>query len=177
MKWKTIVAIATIGFLAAGCKSKLAKDYNDMIVKEQKKLAQAMDQEAPKLKTHFANYEYDSIVSVGNRMEAKISAIINEVNKKAVPNVSQAANFKKAALQYFNYMKDVYTAYKNYGMQTTPDGREIHMQVVTKMTNGEDRVIADMQKAQQIFAKNNGFKIKPAKQKDSGSFTAQSPSP
>ena len=151
-------------------------DYNDKIVGEQRKLAQSMDEEAPELKNYFVNYEYDSIVSVANRMEARISTIINEVNETPVPNVSQGENFKKASLRYFNYMKDIYTAYKNYGMQTTPDGREIQMQVIEKMTSGEDQVIADMQKAQQIFGKNNGFKIKPAKQKENGSLTAQASS-
>lgn len=174
MKRRIISLIAIVCFFATGCKSKKAMDYNDMIVREQKKLAESMDEEGPELRGYFANYAYDSIASVSNRMEARINAIIAEVNKAPVPNVSQGLNFKKAALQYFNYMKDVYTAYKNYGMQTSPDGREIQMQVIEKMTNGEDQVIADMQKAQQIFAKNNGFKIKSAKEKG-GSLTANSP--
>jgi hypothetical protein len=173
MKRKIIFLMAVVFLFAAGCKSKKAMDYNEMIVKEQKKLAQSMDEEAPELRNYFSNYQYDSIARVSSRMEARINIIINEINKTPVPNVSQGANFKKAALQYFNYMKSIYTAYKNYGMQTSPDGREIEMQVIQKMTSGEDQVIADMQDAQQIFAKNNGFKIKSAKEK-SGSLTANS---
>jgi hypothetical protein len=173
MKVKIVLAAALAVFFMTSCKSKKAMDYNEMIVKEQKKLAQSMDEEAPELRNYFANYQYDSIASVSSRMEARINIIINEINKTPVPNVSQGTNFKKAALQYFNYMKNVYTAYKNYGMQTSPDGREIEMQVIQKMTSGEDQVIADMQNAQQIFAKNNGFKIKSAKEK-SGSLTANS---
>jgi hypothetical protein len=174
MKLKIVFTVAIVGFFMTGCKSKKAINYNEMIVKEQRKLAQSMDEEAPELRNYFANYVYDSIVSVSSRMEARINAIVANINKTPVPDVSQGTNFKKATLQYFNYMKGVYTAYKNYGMQTSPDGREIEMQVIEKMTNGEDQVIADMQKAQQIFAKNNGFKIKPAKEKG-GSLTANSP--
>src|SRR5678816_4638795 len=51
MKCKTIVSIAIICFLAIGCKSKIAKDYNDMIVERQKSLGKSMDQAAPLLKS------------------------------------------------------------------------------------------------------------------------------
>jgi hypothetical protein len=33
--------------------------------------------------------------------------------------------------------------------------------------NNEDKMIAEMQKAQKIFAKDNGFKIQPSKQNSS----------
>jgi hypothetical protein len=61
MKRKAIVAAAIICFLAIGCKSKIAMDYNDMIVDKQKNLGKSMDQAAPLLKNYFASYQYDSI--------------------------------------------------------------------------------------------------------------------
>src|SRR5215468_1275042 len=115
MKFRTIFTIATICFFAIGCKSKMALDYNDMIVKNQKSLASSMDQTEPQLKDYFANHEYDSIAAVSGRMEAKIDSIISNVQKKPVPNVKQGENFKRAALNYFDYMKTIYTSYKNYG--------------------------------------------------------------
>ena len=167
MKCKTIVAIAVIGSMAAGCKSKLAIDYNDMIVKKQKSLGRGMDAVAPLLKNYFASFQYDSIASVSSRMEAKIDTIIRDIAKKPVPNVKQGDNFKKAALHYFDYMKSIYTSYKNYGLQNSPEGRQIQLQIMSMIIKNEDKMIAEMQKAQQIFARDNGFKIRPSKQNSS----------
>jgi hypothetical protein len=38
---------------------------------------------------------------------------------------------------------------------------------MSMIINNEDKTIAEMQKAQQIFAKDNGFKIRPTKQNSS----------
>jgi len=47
MKVKIVLAAALAVFFMTSCKSKKAMDYNEMIVKEQKRLAQSMDDEAP----------------------------------------------------------------------------------------------------------------------------------
>jgi hypothetical protein len=167
MKCKAIVAIAVICFLGTGCKSKIAMNYNDLIVAKQKSLGKNMDQAAPLLKNYFASYQYDSIASISGRMEIKIDTIIKEIATKPAPPVKQGENFKKAALHYFDYMKSIYTSYKNYGLQNSPEGRQIQLQIMTMIINNEDKMIAEMQKAQKIFAKDNGFKIQPSKQNGS----------
>ena len=175
MKFRTIFAVAAVCFFAIGCKSKMALDYNDLIVKNQQSLASSMDQTEPQLKNYFANHEYDSIASVSSRMEAKIDSIIRNIQQRPVPKVKQGENFKKVALNYFDYMKTIYTSYKNYGNESTPEGRIIGLEVIARVTNQEDKVIADMQQAQRIFAKDNGFKIKSTSQKGNGSLTASPP--
>lgn len=167
MKGKTIVTIAMICFLGIGCKSKVAMNYNDMIVARQKNLGKSMDQAAPLLKIYFASFQYDSIASISSRMEIRIDTIIKEIAKKPAPAVKQGENFKKAALHYFDFMKSIYTSYKNYGLQNSPEGRQIQLQIMTMIINNEDKMIAEMQKAQKIFAKDNGFKIQPSKQNSS----------
>jgi len=175
MKFKTVFTIATICFFAIGCKSKIAMDFNDMIVKKQKKLAERMDEAEPKLKNYFATYEYDSIASISGRIEAKIDSIMHEIKSQPAPKVKQGENFKKAALGYFDYMKSIYTSYKNYGIQTTPEGRMLHLQIMSMVIGKEDKMIADMQQAQRIFAKDNGFKIQSEKKRQNNSLTASSP--
>ena len=175
MKFKTIFSIAIICFFAIGCKSKIAIDYNDMIVKKQKDLNASMDKTEPALKNYFASYQYDSIVGVSSRMEASIDSITRSIKNTAAPKVKQGENFKKAALNYFDYMKSVYTGYKNYGLQTTPEGRQIQLEIMSKLTGQEDKAIADMHEAQRIFAKDNGFKIESEKKSQSRSLTASAP--
>ena len=126
-----------------------------------------MDAAAPLLKNYFASFQYDSIASVSTRMETKIDTIIRDIAKRPAPNVKEGGNFKKAALHYFDYMKSIYTSYKNYGLQNSPEGRQIQLQIMSMIISNEDKTIAEMQKAQQIFAKDNGFKIRAAKQNSS----------
>jgi hypothetical protein len=171
MKFKTVFTIASICLFTIGCKSKIAKDYNDMVVKKQKSLAESIAQNEPQLKTYFGNYEYDSIASISGRMEAKIDSIIRYIKGRPAPKARQGENFKKAALNYFDYMKTLYTSYKNYGLQNSPEGRIVGREVIARVTSEEDKMIAQMQEAQVIFAKDNGFKIKPAR-KPGRSYTA-----
>jgi len=174
MKFKTLFTIATICCFAIGCKSKIAKDYNDMIVKKQKSLAGSIDENEPKLRNYFANYEYDSIAAVSGRMETKIDSIIQSIKRKPAPKATQGENFKKAALNYFDYMKTLYTTYKNYGLTTSPEARIVGREIISRVTSQEDKMVADMQQAQRIFAKDNEFKITPAV-KQSRSYTANPP--
>jgi hypothetical protein len=174
MKFRTFFTIAGICFFAIGCKTQNAKDYSDMIVKKQKSLAESIDQNEPKLRNYFASNEYDSIASISGRMEAKIDSMINDIRNKPAPKVTQGENFKKAALNYFEYMKTLYTTYKNYGLATSPEARIVGRVIMSRVTSQEDKMIADIQEAQRIFAKDNGFKIKPAV-KQGGSYTANPP--
>lgn len=175
MKLKTILAIGVICYTAAGCKSKLAMDYNNMIAKDQKSLNQSIDQAEPDLKNYFASFQYDSIVNISAKMESKIDSIMNDIRKRPVPKVKQGDNFKKAALAYFGYMKSIYTSYKAYGSQSTPEGRQFQLQVMTTVTSQEDKAIADMRQAQKIFAKDNNFKIQSEKKSQNNSLTASPP--
>jgi hypothetical protein len=161
MKFKVIFfAIAGISLL--GCKSNVAVKYNDMIVEHQNKLKAGMDEAEPRLKNYFATFEYDSIVNISARMEAKIDSIIQKLQKEPAPNAEQGENFKKVALNYFDYFKSVYTNYKNYGLQTSPEGRMYAGQDMALILSHEDKMIADMLRAQMIFARDNKFKIKRA---------------
>lgn len=164
MRLKFLLAATGILFFAAGCKSKIAMDYNDMIAKKEKSLELSMNESEDKLKNYFSNFEYDSIASVSSKMESKIDSIVAEIKRTPAPKVKQGENFKKAALQYFVYMKSIYTSYKDYGLQTTPEGRQVVAKsIIPEITGQEDKMIADMHEAQRIFAKDNGFKIKSSK--------------
>ena len=167
MKLRIFFAVMVICFFAIGCKSKIAIDYNNMIAEKQKRLGTAMDAAEPQLKNYFVSFEYDSIVSVSNRIEAKIDSILREIEKKPAPKAEQGENFKKIALNYFDYFKTIYAAYKNYGLQNTPEDRLSAGQDMAIILSHEDKMIADMLEAQRIFAKDNNFKIKGTNQNNS----------
>jgi len=177
MKFRFVFTFSLFCPFLIGCKSRVAMDYNNMIVKNQQELNKSIDITEPSLKNYFASYEYDSIASISARMEAKIDSIIGAIKKTPPAKVQQGENFKRAALNYFGFMKSIYTSYRNYGLQTTPEGRQFQLQVMSTMISQEDKAIADMQKAQRIFAKDNGFRIQSEKKRESNSLTANPPGP
>jgi len=135
-----------------------------MIAKKEKSLELSMNESEGKLKSYFSGFQYDSIASVSTFMESKIDSIVAEIKRTPAPKVKQGENFKKAALQYFVYMKSIYTSYKDYGLQTTPEGRQVVAKtIIPEITGQEDKMIADLHEAQRIFAKDNGFKIRSSK--------------
>jgi hypothetical protein len=159
---KYILFIVFAGFLLPGCKSNVAVKYNDMIVQEQNKVKAGMDETEPRLKNYFATFEYDSIVTLSTRMEAKIDSVIQKVKKEPAPKANQGENFKKAVLNYFDYLKLVYATYKDYGSQTSAEGRMYAGQDVNMLRSKEIKMFTDMLEAQTIFAKDNNFKIRNA---------------
>ena len=167
MKLRILFAVMVICFFASGCKSKIAMDYNDMIVQKQKSLGTGIAEAEPMLRNYFESFEYDSIVSVSGRMEVKIDSILREIEKKPAPKAEQGENFKKAVLNYFDYFKTIYETYKNYGLQNTPEDRLNAGKDMAMILSHEDKMIADMLEAQRIFAKDNNFKIKGTHQNNS----------
>jgi hypothetical protein len=167
MKFKFFSAVAVV--LLFGCKNKnhVAVNYNNMIVEQQNILKTGMDEEEPKLKSYFVIFEYDSIVSASARMETRIDAIIQQIQKEPAPKVEQGENFKKVALNYFNYFKAVYDSYKNYGLQTEAKSRLYAAQDMAIILSDENKRVADVKEAQRIFAKDNNFKIKGISQNNS----------
>ena len=165
MKFKLFIAIAVISL--PGCKSNVAVKYNNMIVEHQNNLKAGMDEAEPRLKNYFATFEYDSIVSVSARMEMKIDSIIQKLQTEPMPKAEQGENFKKVVLNYFDYFKTIYSTYKNYGLQTSPEGRMYAAQDMALILSHEDKMIADMLRAQMIFARDNKFKIKKTSQNNS----------
>jgi hypothetical protein len=159
MKWMaTYLVIVCFSF--AACKSKMAKDYSDTIVKKQNPLEVDMEKATNQLRIYFGNYDYDSIVNVSTRMETEISNVVNDINKIQAPKLKEAENFKAETLKYLNYKKNVFTTYKNYGMQTTPEGRELLRMNMTAMLSQEKIMNSNLQTAQINFARANHVKIK-----------------
>ncbi len=165
MKFQLFIAITCVLLLA--CKSDVARKYNDMIVQQQNKLKAGMDEAEPKLKNYFASFEYDSIVSISTRMESRIDSIIQKIKTEPAPKAEQGENFKKAVLNYFDYVKSVYANYKNYGLQDNPKGRLYAVQDIAMILKQENKIFDDMLKAQSIFARDNNFKIREVKQENS----------
>ena len=160
MKLHILFALICLSFFAISCKSKIAADYSETITKKENSLAPKIEEARKKLIKYLALSDYDSVVLISSQMQARIDTVLLQIKNKPAPKVSGAENFKQTSIQYLNYLKSMYETYKNYGLQTTPQGRMI-VQDEMAIINSQEEVMTDNLKiAQQNFARANGFKVK-----------------
>jgi hypothetical protein len=140
----------------ASCKSKSAFNYSQNFVQKERSLN--MDLTESKVKGFFSSEQYDSIGAIGERMEKMVDTKIKEIEDEPAPDVKEGANFKKAGIEYFQFIKSLYASYKEYGY-AKPEEREEKFARISALTDKEAVVIGDIQRAQQKYADANGFKI------------------
>ena len=156
--WTAILLVACIFFIA--CKSQQAKKYSDLIVSKQNAIDSKIEKATSQLRIYFGNYQYDSIVSVSTRMENEITSAKNDIQKNPAPKLKEAENFKQQALNYLDYKKSIFTTYKDYGLQTTPEGREMLRENMTAVLSQEKIFNSNLEAAQINFARANHVKLR-----------------
>ncbi len=92
-------------------------------------------------------------------MEALVQKTIDEIKNIPVPDAKEADGFKKSTLRYFDYMKSLYTTYKNLGLAQTDEDRQEEVTRLQKLVGEKQSAINEMQAAQKKFADANGFRI------------------
>jgi len=155
---KLSFAVLLIACLA-GCKSKTAYNYNEDFLKKEKSLEPEITATETKVSSYMISEQWDSIAVAGEKMEKLIDVIIKDIKDKPAPDVKEGQNFKDAGIRYFEYMKKMYTVYKDYGRETSPEGRDSQLTRLKELTENKDVEITNIQDAQRKFAEANGFKI------------------
>ena len=153
--------IAALLTSLAACKSKsdAALRYNQDIVAKDKSLQSEEQVIEDKVGNFYNGGMYDSIAVAGEHMEAVLQKAIEEIDAKPVPEAKGILEFKEAALKYFRFRKSIYTVYKEYGQASTDEKRAEIEIIRNKLVDQRDAITADMQTAQSIFSKANGFRM------------------
>ncbi len=155
---KILLGLVIVAGLAS-CKSKDAFNYSESFVKKEKSLLPDITRTEDDVKRFLAAEQYDSIAVAGERMEKIVDAKLKEVKDEPAPNVKEGDNFKEAGIKYFQFIKSMYTGYKDYGNAKTPEDRDAEMSKLRDIVEKKTKAIEDMQDAQRKFADANGFKL------------------
>ena len=143
----------------AGCSSKTAYNYNEDFVKKESRLSPEIEMTENRV-GRYMNYEqWDSIAVAGERMEGLIAEVVKEIKEKPAPDVKEGQNFKDAGVRYFEFMKSMYTAYKNFGREKTSEGRTAQLEKIKEISDNQRIEFDNIQSAQRKFASANGFNI------------------
>lgn len=155
---KILLGLVIVAGLAS-CKSKDAFNYSESFVKKEKSLLPDITRTEDDVKRFLAAEQYDSIAIAGERMEKIVDAKLKEVKNEPAPSVKEGDNFKEAGIKYFQFIKSMYTGYKDYGNAKTPEDRDAEMSKLRDIVEKKTKAIEDMQAAQRKFADANGFKL------------------
>lgn len=157
---KKIFFIAALASLAA-CDSgkKGAISYNQDLIKKEKSLQPEVITTEDNVKRYYAAQQFDSIAIAGERMEGIVQQKIDEINAMAPPKAKGVDDFKAAVIQYFKFIKNLYTDYKDFGKAETEEKRQGILNEIQKIVAQKQEALDDMQTAQRKYAEQNGFKL------------------
>lgn len=156
----TRLLLAAFLFISiAGCKSKSAFNYSQDIIKKERSLIPDIHETEAKVKKFIGTEQFDSIAVAGAHMESLVQEKIDEIKAMPVPKAKKADEFKKGILRYFDYIKSMYTSYKEWGNAKTPEDRDVVLQSLQKIVDGKQDAIREMQNIQKDYASANGFKV------------------
>lgn len=160
---KNITLLLLLAAALIGCQSQSAFDYSQRIVQLDTELSSAIAIADEKVGTFLDNNQVDSAIQVSQHMEDLADSKLKEIQKMEVPDVEEGENFKKAAVQYFVYLKAVYSSFNRFTMASNDGEKENERQKLARMVGQKGQVTKELQAAQQKFAKANNFRIEKVK--------------
>jgi len=96
---------------------------------------------------------------MSQQMESLADSTLKEIQKLEAPRVKEGDNFKKAAVRYFSYIKNIYTSFNRFVMAATDEQKEIERERLAKIIKDKKETTEAMQEAQRKFAAANDFRI------------------
>ena len=159
----TFSALILVFFLS--CKSTAAYEYSQRIVKMETDLSAEIAVADKKISKFLEAEQNDSAIIIAQLMEELANTKLKEVRKLDAPNVQEADNFKKEAVRYFSYLKNIYTSFKRFTMATTDDVKEAERLRLLRIVNEKEDATQALQAAQQKFAAANNFRIEKQSEK------------
>jgi hypothetical protein len=158
---KKLIVLAALPVCIAACKSraKSAVNYNNDIIAKENSLQPEVEVTENKVAKYFDAGKYDSIAAAGKYMEEIVQKKIDEINALPIPDAKGIGSFKAAVIDYFKFIKSLYTGYKEYGLADTEEKRTEVALDIQKIVNRKQDALNDLQSAQKKFADANGFRL------------------
>lgn len=140
---------ALVLVLLFSCKSTAAYDYSQRIVKMETDLAADIAIADKKVSKFLEAEQHDSAIIITQLMEELAIKKLREVQKLDAPDVEEADNFKREAVRYFSYLKNIYTSFKRFTMATTDEVKEAERLRLVRIVNEKEEATQALQAAQQ----------------------------
>ncbi|WEK34215.1 MAG: hypothetical protein P0Y53_17140 [Candidatus Pseudobacter hemicellulosilyticus] len=158
MKKFVVAALVSLSFLT-GCGGGSAFNFNQTIIQKEESLVKDLESTEAKVLEYVKNDHYDSIAIAGGRMEKLIEEKLQEIRELPAPDAKGAEAFKTSAINYFVFIKQVYTGYRQVGEAKDEDQRAEEWAALMELVGKRQEVLDKMQRSQKAFASANGFRV------------------
>ena len=157
---RKIIFFIFIVTMLYSCRSGAGLKFSDQIVEKEKSLEPEIKKTEADVKNFVAAGRFDSMAASSERLERLVDTRLNEIRDLKAPDLKFAEDFKKDAIDYFVFIRSVYTGYVKYAKAETAEKRDEELKKVQEILSKKDAIIKQMRDSQKKFAKENGFIIK-----------------
>lgn len=145
-----------------------AKQYSDEVVTMQQSLAEPIRTAENEIKNFGDNSNYAGLAGVGGKMESLLQGKIDTLNNIKTSSFTGGDDFKIVVIRYFEYLKDVYSTYKQIGNAPDQAARLKLTNDMYQKLSAQPDVEERMKASQTRFAAMNGFMFAEPDQPASG---------
>ena len=161
---KQLLFIAFI-VIAAGCNNtkkeslETAIQFSEKIVNTEQELAEPLAHAEQMILAKLDSSDFESMGAIADEAETLIADRVKEIKALSVKGFKGGEAFRSSAINYFEYVKSIFTNYKNIGYAKTEGARLYEVCRMDSLRSRQQPVIMKMQAAQKQFADDNGFKV------------------
>ncbi|ANH84005.1 hypothetical protein A8C56_16005 [Niabella ginsenosidivorans] len=134
-----------------------AKQYSDEVLRMQQSLAEPIRQAENEIKAFGDSANYSGMAGAAGKMESLIQGKIDTLNKIDAASFQGGADFKTVVIRYFEYLKSVYSSYKEIGNAANGVERLKATDDMYQKLSAQQDVEERMRTSQTRFAALNGF--------------------
>lgn len=162
MKFLIVLAFVTVFVSCTSSKKEntvTPMQFSEKIVNAEMELAAPLAKAEQVIKTSADSSNFEAMGKAAEEAESLIVNKIEEIDKLPSSDFKGGDDFKKSALNYFEYIKSIYTTYKNIGQAKNEGVRLAQTRQMDTILSTQQNVITMMQAAQDKFALDNGFQV------------------
>lgn len=129
---------------------------NERVMALENSLEEPMLKAEAEIKVRSDNGNYDGVIQSAKAMEDTIQLRIDHV-KSLDPVGVGGDDFKLISTRYFEYLKSIYTTYREMAEAKTDEARLEKAKQMEAIMKGQADVLGNLQRTQQKYAADNGF--------------------
>lgn len=163
MKYIIFVSIAFL-LVFVSCKSEkneqavTPQKFNEQIVLLEESLEEPLLKAEAEIKVRSEKADFTGMAQSAKAMEDTVSKKISEIKKIAAVGKG-GEDFKTVAVRYFEYIKSIYTSYRNIAEAKTEEARVEATKKMNDVLNSQPAVLSNLQTSQQKYATDNNFVV------------------
>ncbi len=160
MKTTTYAIVALLAIVTlVSCKTKNALDFSNTLVQLERSLEKDIEETENKVADYIETSKFDSVAAISERMEKKVDVKMQEAIALKAPDEKEGKAFKEAYVKMFQFLKDLYGSYKQYGKAADDTERAKKATDMANLAEKKQVVIDDVQNSQKAYAKAYNFKL------------------